>query len=336
MAARKRRKRNTAKRASRNQGGLPGAVRRLFRRGLILLFAFFAVVAGLYFLGPQPVRQKIGQLTTILIDRIRHQEWMPAPMERALDQAHDAVSRSEGLLVDGGELGFNADPLLAGLPECRQPTRVLRNVASVNLFDEASRMTRCIALRLPAAEGSPPAGESLLERLPMDPRVPDLRTGQMTDGPWTAQPLFPPDVLSASLKTGNMKDVLLPTSALPMREPFLEDIWKALMQEISVRYPERYGEVWLYVGPVLAPGGDRLASGIPVPEHFYAIVFDITAGGWLRAIAFLVPHENPPQSIAECITSIEAIESLTGMRFLPELNQEAYSRLRQWVSPRLW
>ena len=108
------------------------------------------------------------------------------------------------------------------------------------------------------------------------------------------------------------------------------------MEELAVNYPSRFGEVWLYVGPVLKPKGKRLASGISVPEQFYAIIFNMTAEGWLRAIAFLLPHEQPPESFDQCITSIEAIESLTGLQFLPALNQAAYESLRKWVSPKPW
>lgn len=335
MVAKKRRKKRSH-RASGNQGGLFDRIGRLIRRGTFILLLFFLTVCGLYYLGPQIAQEKIEKYSAQLINHLRQQEWMPKPLVGVLDHAYNAVSTSQGLLVDAGELGYDGGPLLAGLPESKRPTHVLRNHAVVNLFDEANRQTCCLAVRLSAPNKALQTEKAIIERLTTDPRVPNLRTGQMTDGPFNAQTLLPPEWLFRSIEETSMQDLRFPTFSVPMRERFYRDSWTLLMEELASEYPSRFGEVWLYVGPVLNPKGKQLASGISIPEQFYAIVFNITAEGWLRAIAFLLPHDPPPESLEQCITSIEAIESLTGLQFLPALNQAAYDSLREWVSPKLW
>ncbi|MGC6456290.1 MAG: DNA/RNA non-specific endonuclease [Coraliomargaritaceae bacterium] len=336
MAIRQRRRKKTIQRSSGKRGGRINRLVRLFRCGFFLLALLTVSLCGLYFFGPQAAKETIEQGSIHLINHLRQQEWMPKPLLTALDQAHEGISMREGLGVDGGELGYDGGPLLAGLPKSQLPTRVLRNDALVNLFDERNRQSRCLAVRLSAPQGSSPVKRTAVEHLRVDPRVPNLRTGQMTDGPWSAQPLLPPEWLYSSLGEALVNDIRLPTFSVPMRQHFAEAGWTLLMREIAVNYPARFGEVWLYVGPVFGPDNRRLASGIPIPEQFYAIVFDITTEGWLRAIAFLLTHEQPPESLDQCITSIEAIETLTGLTFLPELNQAAYNSLRTWVSPKLW
>lgn len=336
MAAKQRQRNKTGKRTSARNGGPLNRIGRLIRRGFFYFILLSVSLGGLYYFGPQAAQEKIEQWSALLISGLRQQEWMPKPIVALLDQVHEAVSTGGDLLVDGGELGYDGGPLLAGLPESQLPALVLRNNALVNLFDEGNRQTRCIAVRLSATQRSSPEGRNVAERLRVDPRVPNLRTGQMTDGPWTAQPLIPIEWLLPSLGENSVKDMRLPTFSVPMREYFSEESWTSFMREIVVNYPSRFGEVWLYVGPVFGPDSQRLTSGIPIPKQFYAIVFDITTEGWLRAIAFLFPHEQQPESLDQCITSIEAIESLTGLTFLPELNQAAYNSLRAWVSPKLW
>ena len=70
----------------------------------------------------------------------------------------------------------------------------------VNLFDEANRQTRCLAVRLSAPNKALQTEKAITERLTTDPRVPNLRTGQMTDGPFNAQTLLPPEWLFRSIE----------------------------------------------------------------------------------------------------------------------------------------
>ncbi|PDH30658.1 MAG: hypothetical protein CNE95_02860 [Puniceicoccaceae bacterium MED-G30] len=326
----------TKKTNRKNRTGLLTVIKRAFQRLLLVSLILSLTLTGLYVYGPPAAREQIGHFLTTVLDGLRHEEWVPEPLADIIDKAHDAISHREGLLIDAGELGYDASPLLAGLPISVAPVRVLRSDSVINLFDETNRMTRCIALRLTNPDQKPQTANAQAEPLTVDPRVPNLRTGHMTDGPWSAQPLLPAEWVASSMSNESLQELRQPTFSVPMRGQFYEDYWSQLMQKVALEYPKKFGEIWVYTGPVLQTASKRLASGIPVPDYYYAIVFDITSAGWLRSIAFLIPHQNPPEAIGECITSIQAIESLTGLRFLPALNKDAYADLSIWVNPYLW
>ena len=75
---------------------------------------------------------------------------------------------------------------------------------------------------------------------------------------------------------------------------------------------------------------------MPIPEGFYAIAFDLTETGGLRAIAFLVPQDAPDTKLRNYITSIAKIEKHTGLQFLPDVDYHAREVLGSNVSPQLW
>ena len=112
-----------------------------------------------------------------------------------------------------------------------------------------------------------------------------------------------------------MQDLRFPTFSVPMHERFYRDSWTPLMEELASEYPSRFGEVWLYVGPVLNPKGKHLASGISYPSNsmrLFLILQQKAGCGRLPSFCHMTRLRNLWNNR---ITSIEAIESLTGLSF---------------------
>ncbi len=328
-----RKKRATPQRSrSRKQQSGGGFAKFMKRCSLVTLL--LAVALGLtYFFGSYGVRGKMEQNASALLNKLRSSVEWPGFIEGGLDAVYDAVPHSEGLIVDGGELGHEGSPLLAGVPLSRTPVRLLNNKTSVNVFSPALRSSLCLAYHL-TGEGDQSISPST--QAYDDPRVPQLSASHLNYRQWTARPLAPPQFVAAEFGQTGSNEAMLSTQLSPMRAEFASGVWQELSQELFVNYPMRFGEVWVYTGPIYNQDSLILPSKLKIPVQYYAIAYNLTESGGLRAIAFVVPNDATNTRLENYISSIGAIEAATGIDFTPEMEFDARDTLRTWVSPQLW
>lgn len=291
-----------------------------------------ALVAAYYF-GSFALRTKMEHIAIQSINVARSAEWMPRPVIHLLNIGYDAIPESEGLVVEGGELGHDDSPLIAGVPQTKSPIRVLHNKSYINLFHEKELHTICIALKL---SGNAQYDATVPSDFFEDTRIKQLRAQDMHLGQWMPHSIAPPEALAREFGEVGANEACLVTNLAPMSEAFNSGVWQRLMHEITVNYPKRFGETWIYLGPVMRTQSSKLDSGVTIPDQFYAIVFDLTEAGGLRAIAFLVPQDAPDTALRNTITSISQIEKQTGLQFLPDVEYHAQEVLKSSVSPQLW
>jgi len=121
-----------------------------------------------------------------------------------------------------------------------------------------------------------------------------------------------------------------------MTEAYADGVWKKVMHEFTQRYPKRFGEVWVYLGPAYLPESSNFGSAISLPDAFYIIAFDLTDEGGLRALALLIPTDAESQNLNDYLSSIAEIEKLAGLQFLPELDFSIRDTISDYVSPTVW
>ena len=336
MAVKKRaqKKKSTAgtRRRTPRRGRQSAPRRRGWRTLLAVLTVGIGALAAAYAFGPFQLRGQMERAALSTIDAIRRPAGMPRPIAAILNRLYDRIPGSEGLEVEGGELGDQQSALLAGLPVAKQPLRVLRNQSYINLYDAQQRQSRAVAFRIDPNPGPHAAAP---QQFFADPRLPQRSVQELQRGPWQPQPLAPAAALAQTYAAVGANEAHLVSNLVPMAAG-TELVWQRLMHELTVCYPERFGEMWLYVGPVTGPQSPQLTSGVPIPDSLYAIAFDLTASGGLRAIAFLVPQHAADAPLHHYLTSIAHIEQLTGLQFLPEVDYHAREVLRAAVSPGLW
>jgi len=336
MAANKRAKKNSSSARKRNspRKGAKSAARKpiLSKLRSLLMLGVVALISSYYF-GSFALRVQIERAAIQTINAVRSPEWLPRPITSLLNLAYDTIPGSQGLVVEGGELGHDETPLIAGLPGSNSPVRVLRNKSYINLFNEKSRQTTCIAFKLSGRDRQDaPIPDDFFE----DPRIKQLRARDLLLGYWQPQTIAPAQALAAEFGAVGANEACLVTNLAPMSATFSSGLWQRLMYEITVTYPRRFGETWIYLGPVMRTQSSKLDSGVPIPDGFFAIVFDQTEAGGLRAIAFLVPQDATDTKLRRYITSIAKIEAHTGLKFLPEVDYHAQEVLGFAVSPQLW
>jgi endonuclease G len=155
----------------------------------------------------------------------------------------------------------------------------------------------------------------------------------MTLGEWLPQPIAPAKALIGQHGDRGAIDAKLATNYAPMTEAYADGVWKKVMHEFTQRYPKRFGEVWVYLGPVYLPESSNYGSAISPPDAFYIIAFDITDEGGLRALTLLIPTDAENKNLNDYLSSIAEIEKLTGLQFLPELDFSIRETLGEYSQP---
>lgn len=305
----------------------------MFRTALAVLTLGIGTLAALYYFGSFGRRTQMEAVVITCINTVRTPEWLPQPIINILNRAYDLIPASHGLVVEGGEIGHNESPLIAGVPLSKSAVRVLYNKSYINLFDERRGQTRCVAFKLSSSDREQ---ADIPADFFEDPRIRELRAADIRMSQWDAQPLAPPQALAGEFSEIGANEASLVTNLVPMRAAFHAGLWQRLLREITETYAQRFDEIWIYLGPIPGNNGSQSSSGVPIPEWFYAIAFDVTATGGLRAIAFLIPEHAKDTHLRDYITSIERIEALSGLQFLPEIEYDARDALRLTVSPQLW
>ena len=326
----KRSARGRATSKSRTQANHSHWLRKLLVRFSIAILA----IGGIYYFSSFEIRAKMERIALSAINSSRTHGAMPALVAPIFDSLYDAIPSSGGMVVEGGELGRDLEtPFLAGMPNSRMPIRPLLQPSYINLFNERSQQTACIAIRLDDTKRKKADTDGSLQ---IDARIPRLSPQTMTIGEWLPQPIAPAKALIGQHGERGAIDAKLATNYAPMTEAYADGVWKKVMHEFTQRYPKRFGEVWVYLGPAYLPESSNFGSAISLPDAFYIIAFDLTDEGGLRALALLIPTDAESKNLNDYLSSIAEIEKLTGLQFLPELDFSIRDTIGDHVSPTVW
>ena len=112
--------------------------------------------------------------------------------------------------------------------------------------------------------------------------------------------------------------------------------WRDLEHRIAELWTARYGEIWVIVGAITTSPATRLPSNVEVPESYYQIVV-AQEGMSVRALAVIIPQNVAWDAYpARYLTTIDEVEELTGLNFLPDLPDFIQSPLEAELPTRLW
>lgn len=81
-------------------------------------------------------------------------------------------------------------------------------------------------------------------------------------------------------------------------------------------------DVFVLTGPIFEDSPvAKLESGVPIPSSFYKIlVYGKGYGSTLKAVAFKFPQKPTSDSFLDYVTTVDEIESLTGLNFFSNLS----------------
>lgn len=115
---------------------------------------------------------------------------------------------------------------------------------------------------------------------------------------------------------------------------FNRHIWKSLETKVR-KWTSKRGELYIVTGPIFK--GDYRTIGlnrVAVPTHFFKVIFDPSRK---EAIAFVLQNKKlKTADLAKYIASIDEVETLTGLDFLSNLENELESAIEATKQSRLW
>lgn len=145
-------------------------------------------------------------------------------------------------------------------------------------------------------------------------------------------------------------DTCFTTNIAPQKDTHNNNIWNSFEQAISGSYNSgssswssagmvgATNRIWVSTGPTFAASPARTAGkGIAIPNGFWKVLVK-EVGGVPKALAVLTPHEPVPPTadLWKYVTTIQRIETLTGLNLFPNLPANAPADFKTAADVRGW
>jgi endonuclease G len=134
------------------------------------------------------------------------------------------------------------------------------------------------------------------------------------------------------------KDTFFMSNISPQKPGLNRGPWREVEHRIADLWTARYGEIWVIVGALSLPDNRETVSGsdIDVPDAYYQVIV-AQEGLNVRALAVMIPQTVPWRAYAaRHLVSIDELEELTGLDFLPDLPDFIQRPLESELPSRLW
>lgn len=134
------------------------------------------------------------------------------------------------------------------------------------------------------------------------------------------------------------KKTFLMSNITPQTPELNRGVWRNLEHRIADLWTAKYGEIWVIVGCISPSETTETLSGtdIDIPERFYQIVV-AQEGLNIRAFAVLFEQRAPWDAYAaRHLVTIDELEELSGLDFLPNLPSFIQTPLESELPTRLW
>lgn len=135
------------------------------------------------------------------------------------------------------------------------------------------------------------------------------------------------------------QDTFLMSNMTPQKPDLNRRLWQRLEEVVMDHFVSRFGRLQVIAGPVydddVVVGAMNRVGWSEVPIGFYKIL--VVPGESPRALAFLMPQDvNGDEPLSDYVVSIDAIEALTGLNFMPRLNEVQEQALEAGVDVSGW
>lgn len=132
------------------------------------------------------------------------------------------------------------------------------------------------------------------------------------------------------------RQTFLMSNIAPQTPALNRGVWRDVEHRIADLWTAKYGEIWVIVGAIPSPAGQKFAGGIDIPDSFYQVIVS-QSGMDVRALAILIPQNIGWNAwAARHIISIDELEEMTGLDFLAELPSFIQDPLEAQTPTRLW
>ena len=133
-----------------------------------------------------------------------------------------------------------------------------------------------------------------------------------------------------------MNDTFYLSNMCPQTHAFNAGIWSDLEEAVrSIAYEDEC--IYVVTGPVLTDGPYETIgeNKVAVPKYFYKVILDYTAPT-IKAIGFIMPHENSKEPLSYFAVTVDEVEDITGLDFFPLLPDDEEEKLESSLDTTLW
>lgn len=136
------------------------------------------------------------------------------------------------------------------------------------------------------------------------------------------------------LNLTSMSESFYMSNMSPQLPSFNRGIWKKL--EAKVRnWALIEGKIHVVTAGVLTTNKGSIGENeVSVPEQYYKVIYDPT--GDKKMIAFILPNEKSSQPLMDFVVSTDYVESITGIDFFPDLDDDVEDELERSSNGALW
>ena len=293
-------------------------------------------VGLVYYCSERPQKMAIEHRVLDVVDTIREDGTSPKKVVGALDRLADQTEVIKGDIVPAPEPDRNATAPYGEPADHLGLKRLVNRGYSVG-YDESLPSPRWSSYRVfPYKEVHRDRPSSFKP----DPRTDAcVVTSEYVRSGYDRGHLSPNYAISVCYGEEAQKETFLLSNVVPQLHALNAGLWKDMEQRVVRRYVERYGIVWVQVGPVFTSPAEKKVGRLPVPSSFWMVISEYEeAQHGIRAIAYLVPHEEKwrDAELTRYVVSIRRIEQLTGLDFFPKLPKATQDRLESTAAPRAW
>ena len=132
-----------------------------------------------------------------------------------------------------------------------------------------------------------------------------------------------------------MRQSFFMSNMSPQNPSFNRGIWRKL--EALVRdWSLMYDELHIVTGPLFINSSEKIGpNGVTIPSHYYKVILHERDGAF-KSIAFLLENEKSNADLVQFATSIDLVESQSGIDFFFQLPDEIENEIESEISLDDW
>ena len=303
--------------------------------GLLITSAALVLLAY-YLWSDRPQKMAVEERVLNVVDVVREDGTTPDPIIGLLDKVADKTEIIKGDVVPAPTPDSQAAAPY-GLPVDHYGLKILVNRGYTVGYDDSLPSARWSSYRaFPYRDVRLPRPSGFF----VDKRTQaKVATAEYVHSGYDRGHLAPNYAISVCYGEEAQRETFLLSNIVPQLHALNAGLWKDLEMRIMKRYVERYGEVWVQVGPVLKNPPEAKVGRLPVPDAFWMVISEYEAEQHgVRAIAYLIPHNAiwRDRELSHYVVSVRKIETLTGLDFFPKLSAKTQELLEASPALRAW
>lgn len=131
------------------------------------------------------------------------------------------------------------------------------------------------------------------------------------------------------------RESFLMSNMVPQLPSFNRKIWAEIEDWVRAKATE-FDTVYVVTGPVFANNLGRFSENeITIPGYFYKVLLRFDEDK-IQTIGFLIPHVGAIGKIQDYVVPVNAIETITGIDFFPELDDKIENKAESQMELKKW